>query len=496
MGALMVMEVSKKQHYIFKSRKLKDHIGASLIIRYITEELFEKEGSLNISALGGLLVFKGGGKSLFSFNSTEQAETFIEAYSKHVLQVYPGIELFMSCVDYDEKQDFIIHKIDALFEKLSLKKSYRRFAFSQVDYGVNRVCKESKMPANYLKYMGREIVSAEIAKKIEFAQKMESDHESLNFFNRLLPEHCQYKSQLQDRIDSMKKMIAVVHIDGNNMGQRVLEIKKRFENSDSQSNKTYLNELNQFSTSVEGAYISAFKEMLELLKLNLKESAQKGTDEKFELPIRPLILAGDDICFITEGDYGIECSRIFLEKLYQKKDSTGGNLTACAGIAIIKAKYPFFRGYELAEQLCKNAKKSLAIHKIDASALDWHVSFGEISKSIWEIRELEYVTDEDKTIKLNQRPYVLSNTETVESIMTKYESFIESKRTVDYVTRTSRNTIKSLRNALKTGTNATKDYFEIYHVIKDKMMADEFIDGASRSFDAIEVMDFFKLLEG
>ena len=33
------------------------------------------------------------------------------------------------------------------------------------------------------------------------------------------------------------------------------------------------------------------------------------------LPIRPLILAGDDVCFVTAGRIALECARVFLERL-------------------------------------------------------------------------------------------------------------------------------------------------------------------------------------
>lgn len=489
MGALMVMEVSKKQHYIFKSKKLKDHIGASAIIRYVTEELFEKDETLLLSSYGGKMIFKGGGKSLFSFGSMEKAKAFVRDYSMRVLKDFPGVELFMSCIEHDNNHDFVLNALDQLFEKLAIKKSNRRHGFYQVDYGVNQVCKESKMPANLMSRSRGVAVSYEIDKKIEFALKIEEDQRGFDFFNKLLPEGCVYKDNMQDHIDSNKKMIAVVHIDGNNMGQRVLSIKKQFEKLDAKDNEQYLEALNRFSQSVDEAYTHAFKKMLEALKKHL----QKDSNEIIELPIRPLILAGDDICFITEGDYGIECSKVFLDHLYEKTDSLGGKMMACAGIAIVKSKYPFFKAYELSEQLCSNAKKMLAINKLEASALDWHVSYGEISKSIWEIRDSEYVTDEDSEMKLFQRPYLIDDTISASVHLPSYKMFLESKTMID---RVSRNTIKSLRNALKTGPVATKDYFEIYREVKKYMMEEEFVGGASRSFDAIEVMDVFKRMEG
>ena len=62
MGFLTILEVSKKQYYIFKSNKLKENIGASEIIRYVTEELV----NIKCKQYKGKILNTGGGQvSLF-----------------------------------------------------------------------------------------------------------------------------------------------------------------------------------------------------------------------------------------------------------------------------------------------------------------------------------------------------------------------------------------------------------------------------------------------
>ncbi|PJF37524.1 MAG: hypothetical protein CUN55_21625, partial [Phototrophicales bacterium] len=67
-------------------------------------------------------------------------------------------------------------------------------------------------------------------------------------------------------------------------------------------------------------------------------------------------------------------------------------LTACAGIAIVKAHYPFAQAYDLAEELTSNAKQ--ARHSFDEedapSAIDWHVTAGGLYGDLEVIREREY----------------------------------------------------------------------------------------------------------
>lgn len=494
MGALMVMEVSKKQHYIFKSRKLKDQIGASAIIRYVTEELF-KQSDCDISSFGGSLIFKGGGKSLFEFNDLNYAKKFVEMYSKLILVEYPGIELFMSCIEYNHNEDKLVEAIGNLFERLAHKKQERINAFCQVDFGVNLVCRESKLPANYKNFKGRSNISRETAKKIEFALNFKNNNRvKSNFFQDLLPSDCNYIDNFDINEQSNKNMVAIVHIDGNNMGQRVLAIKNDYIDKPPSMNQDYINALNTFSKGVDTAYILAFKKMLVSIKNKIKDLEQ--AIDIISLPIRPLILAGDDICYICRGDIGIESARIFLEELYKQKDTTGKAYTGCAGIAIVKSKYPFFKGYYLAEDLCSQAKKVIAINKIDASAIDWHINFGELSNDISEIRESDYKSDEETSYKLYRRPYIIDSTISGRnSNVFYYSDFKDSKLIIDRVEADSRGLLKSFRNAIKTGPEATKSFFTIHKDLTKKMHEDEFEKNSSRSFDAIEIMDVFTNLE-
>ena len=65
MNYLVLSEVSRKQDYIFKSNKLLENVGASEIIKYVTEELPQKLLAEN----NGEDIFQGGGKSLYIFNN-------------------------------------------------------------------------------------------------------------------------------------------------------------------------------------------------------------------------------------------------------------------------------------------------------------------------------------------------------------------------------------------------------------------------------------------
>ena len=85
--------------------------------------------------------------------------------------------------------------------------------------------------------------------------------------------------------------------------------------------------------------------------------------------------------------------------------SDGSPLSACAGVSVVKAKYPFYRAYRLAEELCSNAKRSARKH--GGSWIDFHLASGGRSGSLGELRDWHYTVAQGSLLK---RPYALTQT--------------------------------------------------------------------------------------
>ncbi len=90
-------------------------------------------------------------------------------------------------------------------------------------------------------------------------------------------------------------------------------------------------------------------------------------------------------------------------------------LTACAGIAYIKSSYPFHYGYELAETLCSQAKKSSKSPDLccDGKPAPSSVMFYKVQSSFVENydRLIEKEKTPQKETSLNAGPYFLHPTE-------------------------------------------------------------------------------------
>lgn len=244
--------------------------------------------------------------------------------------------------------------------------------------------------------------------------------------------------------------IAVVHIDGNAMGKRVDNIYETC--SDPEKWNEYCKKLRSFSENIQKDFEDTFLETVKEVISQMESGVFTSIEEKV-LPIRPVILAGDDVCFVTAGNIGLECARVFLEKLSEKTNSEDGKkYAACAGVAIVHEKYPFYRAYELSEALCSNAKKTGSSYSEDGSIsmIDWHIEFGQLKDRLEQLRE-DYNT-EDGCGRLELRPYVVKGESDNIYKVRRYEFFKAMAGSIaSEAGKTARGKIKSMREAFKQG---------------------------------------------
>jgi hypothetical protein len=259
-----------------------------------------------------------------------------------------------------------------------------------------------------------------------------------------------------------------------------------------QKTKT-LKDIRQLSVNIEKATRNAFKHLLENIIAKWSDPENKiqlsNRDDKIILPIRPIILGGDDVTFVTDGKLGIYFAKIFMEKFEEEMDNT---LTSCAGIAVIKTKYPFYKGYSISEELCRSAKGKRNKINDKGSWLDFHISYGGFSGSLDEIRKEHFNVSRGNLLF---RPYKIKSDE-------KYGFDILIKNTVN-LKEFPNSKIHELRMILTRGKEAGMLFIEeqkyrgnILPEIKDKMYKDRlFVDEKTPYFDMIELMEVYPEFE-
>lgn len=513
-----ILEVSQKQNYIFASNKLKDNIVNSAVIAYVLSPEYIKEMLQGTSySEESNMIYSGGGHTILVFSDDTTAKKMVSIITRKIYSEFHGLMVFAKSLMFEEEEP-IGKCLKKLTESLEVKKSVRLASFHQGSYGIEKIDSDT-------------LDIAEISKSIirEKVKKLEYDSSAGKYTPKgYFPV---YQFDELGGIKNQSNFIAVVHIDGNGMGKRVEELYKEIGEKTWENTKK---DLRNFSESIDDDFKAAYMEMTQIVAKNLQEY---GLDEKLSLkdrnfPIRRIITAGDDICFVTEGRIGIECARIFIQSLGKKEnrfDKKG--YSACAGVAIVHQKYPFYRAYELAELLCSNAKKygaqiSPEDNGRSISAIDWHIEFGELKDSLEEIRK-SYITFDQKRLEL--RPYIISAPEVImkknDYSARMYDNFKRViKRIQNNEASYGNGKIKELRSALKQGEEATRVYLTFNQMediivenrpgeekITDRDIEEMFsgqpVEGVafvlqpdnkkhSTLYDAIELMDSYIALEG
>lgn len=391
----VLIDTTSIQQYVFASAKLKENLGASYLISTIYDEpktKCDEEG------------YDGGGKALLFFNDEKVAEAFIRDWTKELLWKTPGLSTAFAIGEIDngkldDKDTFKKFK-NELFDKLEENKSRYEPQIIIPSHGITEDCPRTGLTAE----IWFDDVDKEDSNYISSVSKtkLDASEKAKDKF------HEDYKNELDGREfpDNFKELgstkgedshIAIVHIDGNGMGDR-------FKNC-----KT-LTEIQNLSKKVEEATENSFRELLKNIKSDLDSIDGEINLKNQYFPIRPIILGGDDITFVCDGRMGLYFAKTYLENFEKKKASDDKNLSACAGIAITKLKYPFYRGYLLAEQLCQKAKKirldegkKKRLDENDyGSWIDFHISHGGFSGTIEEIREKKYMSLQGSML---MRPY-------------------------------------------------------------------------------------------
>ncbi len=421
---LMKLEVASKQNYIFSTKSLAENASRSAQIAYVTSSAFFPAVAQPYYEEGENLVYAGGGHTVLQFQSSQEASNFAKAVSLASFREQNGLQLFVKQVPYDVTKT-PSQNLFALSQALEKKKNLRLSSLGQVTLGIEgAVLEDSQDTKSRKKGKVPPVVSA--PKGWHYPQDFEALSHALQgeYHNHFL---------------------AVIHIDGNAMGKRVEAVNKLYGG---EAWETYRKKLQIFSQSIQKDFQDAFAEMMEILC----ESNEKNLKET--LPLRPVILAGDDVCFVADGRIGLECARVYLEQLAKKTNQIDGIAYAsCAGVALVHLKFPFFRAYQLSEQLCDNGKKYGASLNPDGkiSAIDWHMEFGQMKNNLGEIRQ-DYETEDGKQLEL--RPLVHLDESGVPFPTThkrSYAFFVNMTKELQKQDRVARGKLKEFRTALAQG---------------------------------------------
>ncbi len=518
-----VLDTTGIQPYIFGSNRLRENIGGSYLVDQATDEwakwaLRELNRPVQIydpnrpadkpyienGELAAELVYAGGGNTVLLFQSLDIAKQFTQILSKRILTDAPGINLVAAHqeFDWDNKNELLYQVIQNLMKnQLDRQKRERIPSSPLLGLGVTAACQSTQLvavdmsdnhgcPMPYL-------VSGEIVAKLD-AVKAANDKLDDTLFDRKIPKKYKIALDFDDFGRSLgeNSYLAIVHADGNNMGDRFQK------HGEGRKNRPYINAMRELSDSVRLAGLTALKEVAKAVVNSIdSEGKVKGqfAIKNNYLPFRPLVYGGDDVTFVCDGRLGLELAAIYLNSFKKQPAADGKPLSACAGICVVKAHYPFARAYQLSEQLCKSAKKFVIEQKEewgdeDLSALDWHLAASGLFGSLGEIRQREYQVKEGD---LTMRPVLLEH----EYQWRKWPNFTSLVQAFneDDDWKGRRNKVIALREKLREGSQATIQFLKAcrnknlppIQEAADEVQDCGWTEGHCGYFDAIEAMEFY-----
>jgi hypothetical protein len=304
-----------------------------------------------------------------------------------------------------------------------------------------------------------------------------------------------------------KNYLAVIHIDGNTMGMRIQSFVERLERRNTHSLEDSLGQLAALSAEINTTYKRILRETIERVYQTRRKQEGVAT-----IPFRPIICDGDDITVICAAGDAFTFIHTFMDALatcrLRSLESAGlsAALTAGAGIALVKHGFPFSTAYDIAEQLCKNAKRRALdlgySGENSRSSVDFHVCYSGVTSDIDSFRKRHYTFEETK---LHLRPYVFCTEDDRESCPT-HNRFDFSQSFVKIQSALSgfpKNKLKGLRNAYSEGLEATKTYAAMikarHGVERDtaetaELLSQPFIETEmgtrAQFFDVLDVLDF------
>lgn len=561
-----VIDTSGIQPYIFGSNRLRENIGASYLVNQATgawvkealsalSDALKKEQAANYdiyippetasetppkihqdSRIVAELIYTGGGNAIAVFRTLDYAKHFTQILSQRVLHEAPGLTLSVAHQDFnwDEKES-LFKTIEQLRRQLEYDKPPKAPSSPLLGLSVTADCTSTRLVAVGMSNEfgapadSAYLVSREVQEKLKAVDSNRRYHhqmpdpanqrlqESLGTISPEFANLYQFPKDVDDlgRSRGESSYIAVVHADGNSMGERFKQC------GEGKSNLDYVTAIGKLSRSVNHAGICALRSVTQQLVNSIADSDRNGKiingklgqfplnkDEKtgrYYLPFRPLVYGGDDVAFVCDGRLGLELAALYLEAFAKEKDSDGKPFSACAGIAIVKTHYPFARAYALSEALCASAKTLIhdETNLAQQSALDWHIATSGLLGSISEIRQREYQSVQKKSLVM--RPLWLSHQDewrTWAGFKHVTENFVAGKHWKE-----RKNKVIALREVLRQGGDAIAQFLNVYKLdhlptfpvqngLEKTLEKSGWVNDRCGYFDVIEAMDFYLDIAG
>lgn len=383
------------QGFIFQTNELKDIVGASELVENICTEMFKpysKNGTIVVNAAGNV-------KCIFS-NRTD-CELAVRNFPKDVMEKAPGITISQAVVKLQPDESDFKEQVEELERRLHVQRNKPQ---RSVTYGTTAMLRSRKTGFPAVKAIEDKgdtdfLDEATVAKRV-FSRPDHPENSTLKLAKKSFGnEDLSFKAVAFDigELTDKNDWIAIIHADGNGLGQIVA------------TKNNHPGELKEFSEKLDAATVKAAQQAHDDI-IKSPDYCPNGD----VVPFRPVVLGGDDMTVICKASLAMRYVTSYIRHFEENTRSNGEEnaLTACAGIAYLKSSYPFHYGYRLAEALCEEAKKDakrkdhLRKDGKAPSCIMFHKIQGSYISNFSQIERNELTIDSKNSLKFG--PYYLN----------------------------------------------------------------------------------------
>lgn len=495
---LAMYDVRGIQKYIYRTARVKDAMGASLLVENIIYDALktavgsvspwcDKNGPLpyqDNSKREVEVLFIGGGNAYVLYDSLKRYREVSRKMSRYVLDRTYSLQLAAAWVEKTEDYADDYQKLKAKMGQVKAEMILSR------PYGALPVMKVERK-TGYPLVTEKESTESRNKKGYKDAKAREKEEK---IFDKLAQQK------------GVESTLAVVHIDGNNMGLGILNLIKG-----ETAYESAVNTMRRISWQISHSFRTVFDEMSKLF--NEKSFYLKEFEGKEFRPfIRRIVTAGDDITYVCTARIALATVQYFFENIskYTLNGKTDPQslkvygFSACAGVAYMGSHFPFSIAYDVAESCCENAK-SLAKMPENKDGLrvgnfvDFQICKNIKTRNLENVRKNEYETADGKSLLL--RPYYIPgmNPEGFERLEKEPFHFQCFRDAVQWITderNIPRSFAKQLRNMYSEGEMPLETW-NLFLKSRGWMIPENngrvfFSDsGKAIWYDALEMMDYY-----
>ncbi|MDC0347411.1 hypothetical protein OAN47_03245 [Planctomycetota bacterium] len=457
MGVIYRYEATGIQKWILATDRLKEIKGASAIVEGLTSIL---EQGLRDQGAGAQLLVGAAGGATVRFPDRQSAIDFRAHWPMIVSQKAPGLALAQAIVDESIG--------DTLFQELANELRADR-ARHQIELPESGPC-IARAPRTGLPSLPA--VGLRKGESLEdpasHVRRIAGEEEQDALAERVWrTAQVQIPPRFPDSLDDMGRL-AVVVADGNDLGQKIRDLSGALTPDSYQ-------QLSDFISSVTcRALVEA-------------TSSVYGSDEAM---MRPVIVGGDDVCVLLRAQdaWSFVCAflKAFEKESAHSNSPFNGPLTASAGIAFVSGHHPFHLAFDLAQDLCKSAKKKTRgiADGVTPSGILYHRVTTALSGGYDQIVERELTSRSGAAEQLSQGPYLLNDISGCSSI-DQLEELIEA------LSDCPKGSIREVLDSIHVSRGVSRNRFErLQQVLHENRGGAEKLARLRNAFQALDCDEF------